>query len=285
MNNLQLKEHLLTTSDKVELVEGKMLAMPQVECSVKHHFGPGVYMREVSIPADTFSIGHYQNTTHLNHMVKGRVIMLNDDGTTSELVAPIIYTSKPGRKIGYIVEDMVWLNIYPTNETDIDILENTYLTKSNTWEADNESKKALEYVARHHDREDFKLMLDDVGVTRELVEAQSKNKIDLINLGSIKVKVSDSPIEGKGLFALSPFSEGELISPARISGKRTEAGRFTNHSANPNAMMKEAENGNINLVAIKDIKGCQGGDSGEEITIDYRQAVSLTKQVGVICQQ
>ena len=35
------------------------------------------------------------------------------------------------------------------------------------------------------------------------------------------------------------------------------------------------DNGNIDLVAIKDISGCCGGDLGEEITIDYRQAVSL----------
>jgi len=140
-------------------------------------------------------------------------------------------------------------------------------------------------VARHNDREDFKKMLSDVSVSGDIVESQSKNLTDRIDLSSVMVKVSDSSIEGKGLFALSPICEGEIILPARLNGNRTQAGRYTNHSANPNAMMKASENGNIDLVAIKDIKGCQGGDSGEEITIDYRQAVSLTKQVGAICQQ
>jgi hypothetical protein len=35
------------------------------------------------------------------------------------------------------------------------------------------------------------------------------------------------------------------------------------------------DNGDINLIAIKKISGCHGGNLGEEITIDYRQAVSL----------
>jgi hypothetical protein len=35
------------------------------------------------------------------------------------------------------------------------------------------------------------------------------------------------------------------------------------------------DNGNIDLVAKKAINGCQGGNLGEEITIDYRQALSL----------
>ena len=46
--------------------------------------------------------------------------------------------------------------------------------------------------------------------------------------------------------------------------------------------MVQGEDLDINLVAIKDIRGCHGGDNGEEITIDYRQAVSLTKQIGAL---
>lgn len=210
--------------------------------------------------------------------------MLNDDGTTTELVAPIIFTSKPGRKVGYIVEDMVWLNIYPTNETDIDKLEETFLTKSDTWKSDNTDKMNIQYLEHHADREDFKRMLDDVGYSSIDVDLQSSNKADLMNVSNIKIKVSDSPIEGKGLFSLSVFSKDEIICPARISGKRTQAGRYTNHSSHPNAVMKISGFGDIDLVALREIKGCQGGGQGEEITIDYRQAVSLTKQIGDVCQ-
>lgn len=269
--------------EKTEAAEAKMLDFPQVECAVSHHFGAGIYIREVRIPAGTFSIGHHQNLEHMNHMVKGRVIMLNEDGTTSELVAPKTFTAKPGRKIGYIVEDMVWRNIYPTNETDIDTLEETYLTKSETWKENNNSKANIEYLSRHEDREDYKKMLIDVGVSHEIALSQSENESDQIPLpsGSYKIKVSNSNIQGKGVLAASKIKKDEVIAPARINGKRTPAGRFTNHALNPNARMIMLDNGDINLVATKEIKGCYGGKNGDEITIDYRQAVVLTR--GELC--
>ena len=36
------------------------------------------------------------------------------------------------------------------------------------------------------------------------------------------------------------------------------------------------ESGDIYLVALRDIAGCKGGNLGEEITVDYRQALTVT---------
>ena len=68
----------------------------------------------------------------------------------------------------------------------------------------------------------------------------------------------------------------ELIAPARIDGKRTPAGRFTNHSKTPNAEMVLSGNGDIFLFAKQSISGCKGGNVGAEITVDYRQAMALS---------
>jgi hypothetical protein len=38
------------------------------------------------------------------------------------------------------------------------------------------------------------------------------------------------------------------------------------------------ENGDIDLVMIKPISGCRGGNLGDEITINYRQALSLASE-------
>lgn len=275
--------HALTSEKLVSEIESKMLDMPQVECSVTHHFGPGIYVREVRIPAGTFSIGHHQNHEHLNVMVQGRVIMLADDGTVQDVRAPQVFVGKPGRKIGLIVEDMIWQNVYATDETDIDKLEATYLTKSDGWLESDEARQKIARVQHQIDRDDYAAMLDELGVAHSTVVAQAENEADQIPFPdtSVQVKVSDSPIEGKGLFALSPFNEGDLIAPARIDGKRTPAGRYTNHSANPNARMANMD-GDIYLVAIRSIRGCHGGDPGEEITVDYRQAVETARSAA--CQ-
>jgi len=95
----------LPLREKVERLQEALLQMPQVDCPVVHRFGPGIYIREVSIPAGTLSIGHRQTTTHLNVMLAGRVMMVNEDGSKTEVIAPTTFVAGPGRKIGYILED------------------------------------------------------------------------------------------------------------------------------------------------------------------------------------
>ena len=84
----------------IEGLEKTFLEEPQVACPVIHRFGPGVYIREVSIPQGTIAIGHKQKHEHLNVFLKGRVSMFNEDGSISQLKAPMIFVGKPGRKIG-----------------------------------------------------------------------------------------------------------------------------------------------------------------------------------------
>jgi hypothetical protein len=95
--------------------------------------------------------------------------------------------------------------------------------------------------------------------------------------GSRKCQVGPSAIAGRGLMATGKFDAGEVIAPARVDFKRTPAGRFTNHSGRPNAQMVARENGDIDLVALRAIGGCAGGQLGEEITVDYRAALQAAK--------
>lgn len=265
-------------SKSVEEVEGTMLGMPQAEAQVVHRFGPGIYIREVIIPAGILAVGHRQRFEHMNVMLKGRVTVFNDNGTTTELVAPMVFVGKPGRKIGYVHEEMVWQNIYATTETDIEKLEATYLEKSDTWRQDQVGRAAALALQYEADRQDYLALLAEVGIPHEIARAQSENTDDQIPmpLGSYSMMVADSPIEGKGVFATASISEGAVIAPARIDGKRTPAGRYTNHSVAPNAIMVKRPNGDIDLVATRQIAGCTGGQPGEEITIDYRQALRLS---------
>ena len=272
------------TGTNIAVLEREFLKHDQVDCDVIHRFGPGIYIREVHIPANTLAIGHHQNFEHVNVMLKGRVTVVNENGTTTELVAPMMFVGKPGRKVGYISEDMVWQNIYADTEQDVKKLEAKYLTKSDDFAQAIASRvQALQIEV---DRKDFECALDDVGVSRDEAQAQSVNESDMIDLpfGGYKIKTAKSQIDGIGLFATANIDPGEVIAPARIDGKRTIAGRFTNHSRNPNAVM--VINGNdINLVALTNINGCKGGIDGDEITVDYRESVRVTKQIGVtLCQ-
>lgn len=275
----EAKSHSIVNPAKIEQVESHLLDLPQVECPVVHHFGPGIYIREVTLPAGTLAIGHAQRFDHLNIMLTGAVAMVGDDGQTKVLRAPMIFVGKPGRKLGYVLETCIWQNVYATDERDIDKLEAMFLDKSATWQAHAEAAKQLETYRRREDREDFDLVVKLAGFTHEAVRAQSENPHDQIRMPdgfAPKFTVRDSTIEGRGVFLSAPVEEGEVIAPARVEGFRTPAGRYTNHSKNPNAKFVKDEGGDIWLVATRRISGCAGGSQGEEVTVDYRQALALS---------
>ena len=94
------------------------------------------------------------------------------------------------------------------------------------------------------------------------------------------VVLADSPIQGKGMFATTSIKAGDEIAPARLNNKRTPAGRFTNHGAAPNCKMVTIENGDMMLVAIKDIEGMAGGELGDELLVDYRQTARESGGLG-----
>jgi hypothetical protein len=106
------------------------VAQPQVKCEEKHHFGPNIYIKEVTMPAGALIIGKPHRMEHLCNMVSGRMFILQDDGSKKELVAPMTFMAKPGRKVAYIVETVVFQNIYSTSETDIEKLENMCVDNS-----------------------------------------------------------------------------------------------------------------------------------------------------------
>lgn len=271
----------ITSPEHLEELESHMLGLPQAECPVVHHFGPGIYIREVTLPAGTFAIGHAQRHDHLNIMLTGKVAIVDDAGKTKILQAPLIFVGKPGRKVGLILETCVWQNVYPNpdDERDVDVLEAKWLDKSSTWQA-HESARHLELIDLHQeDRDDFELVAQQSGFDLETIHQQSENESDQIPMPDgfgAKVTIRTSPIHGKGIFLSAPVEAGELIAPARVAGLRTPVGRYTNHSKNPNAAFVIDDRGTIFLVATQRISGCCGGSQGEEVTVDYRQALALS---------
>lgn len=103
---------------------------PQIKCEEKHHFGPNIYIKEVTMPAGSLIIGKHHRFEHLCNMMSGRMIVIDAEGNKKEITAPTTFLAKPGRKIAYIIETVVFQNIYSTSETDTDKLENMLIDNS-----------------------------------------------------------------------------------------------------------------------------------------------------------
>jgi hypothetical protein len=263
-------------SGDIGTAEAKGLNMPQVQCPVYHHFGPGIYIRELWIPKGTLIIGHHHRESHLNMMLRGKLRLFGDGGHVHIVEAPFRLVAGPGRKAAYALEDTIWQNIYATEETDVNRLEEILFEKSDQWqEAEIVRTASTVLLPSSYDR-----MLADINMTAEQVWELSNRSNDMVPFRSStrRVKVGNSPIHGYGLFATTPFGAGDFIEYSRYGDKRTPAGRFTNHSDAPNAEMICAGEGSLYLQALRPINGCLGGFDGEEITVDYRQALAANKR-------
>lgn len=258
----------LGTPAKIEAFEAIGLEMPQIEVPVVHRFCEGVYIREATLLAGMFAIGHAHTKDCINTVLSGSVSVLID-GMRKRFSAGDVFIGKAGdRKAGYVHEESRWQTVHATKETDLAALEREFIVKSTAFLA---HEKRIE-----EDRLDYQLAVAELGFTHEQVVAISRDESDRVDFGSELVFIAQSAREGVGVFAAAPFAPGDKISVASIGGKRTESGRFTNHSATPNATMEADANGTVYLVATKTIPALC------EVLIDYRQAKrvadSLTKE-------
>jgi hypothetical protein len=276
----------LEINDRIdpEILEPYLLSAPQAECPVVHHFGPGVYVREVTIPTGALAMGHKQRFEVLNIVLKGSVAIIDGDAV-KVISAPTIFVSKPGRKLGYCIEECVWQNVYPNpdNERDIEKLEARFLEKSEFYQAYKQTY--IEELGKMYqpERDDYAAMLAELGFSEQQVRAETEITDDMIDMPEVyasRLSLRDSPIEGKGLYLSCSAKAGEMIAPARIDGRRTIAGRYVNHSHKPNCKYVTLGNG-VMLVAIRDISGAIGGSPGEELTADYRQALVASGRIEV----
>jgi hypothetical protein len=109
---------------KVDRLRRHMLQFEQAVTPVMHHFSPGLYLREIFMPAGAVVVGKIHKTEHFNILVQGACYIIHDDGRREELRAPKVFVSKAGvQKVLYITEDMIWMTTHVTEETEMPKLE------------------------------------------------------------------------------------------------------------------------------------------------------------------
>lgn len=113
-----------TYIDVVRGVQDQLSQSPDViDVPVQHHFAPGVYMRQMDAAAGTLVVSKMHRTEHMNILLKGSLTVATEDGIQL-MTAPCVLKSMPGTKrIGYFHEDSSWITVHPTEETDLEKIE------------------------------------------------------------------------------------------------------------------------------------------------------------------
>jgi len=110
-----------------EAVTGKDL---DAFAPLNHYFCKGNYAREIFIQKDTCMIGKIHKHEHINVISKGKCVVVTEDGKET-LEAPLTFISKAGiKRAVYAIEDTVWTTIHPTEQTDVDSVEEEVIAKS-----------------------------------------------------------------------------------------------------------------------------------------------------------
>ena len=98
--------------------------------NVNHYFATGIYVRELHMAKGMVLVGHKHSTETVNTLLKGKVALI-EDGKLIYSEAPFTYvTPATHRKAAYVIEDMIWQNIFSSDETDVEILEDILVEKS-----------------------------------------------------------------------------------------------------------------------------------------------------------
>lgn len=117
---------------KVDELEAQMRAGGATfEPETIHHFAPGLYAREMRVPAGTVVTGKIHKHINLNIMSAGRMTLWGDDGQLIEVQAPYTVVSPPGvRRVAYAHTDVVWTTIHATEDTDLTLIEREFVVSS-----------------------------------------------------------------------------------------------------------------------------------------------------------
>lgn len=94
---------------------------PRVECPITHRFTPGLYIREILIPAGTLLTSMEHRFEHPFVISKGRIEVFSEAEGAVTYEAPHCGITKPGTRRGLLaITDTVWTTFHVTDETDVE---------------------------------------------------------------------------------------------------------------------------------------------------------------------
>lgn len=91
--------------------------LPKIDCPLVHRFTPGLYAREIFMPAGSLASSKIHNTEHPFVVLTGKVSVRNERGEVDHIEAPYVGITKPGaRRLIFVHEDCRWITFHPLVE-------------------------------------------------------------------------------------------------------------------------------------------------------------------------
>lgn len=111
--------HTLDVRSKLSALGAAMIPMPQLDIPLQHTFAPGLYVREMHMPAGSLVLGKIHNHDHIVIIASGDCTVYSKDGL-QRLKGPCTVTYSAGtQRAIYAHADTHWLNVHAVNTNDV----------------------------------------------------------------------------------------------------------------------------------------------------------------------
>ena len=228
---------------------------PQVEIQTIERMIGAMYVREIIIPKGATITGRVYKRTYVDIMLSGDITVTDSNGTYRLEGFNCLEGTSGRKRAGYAHEETRWLTVHDSVDlkTNIPIDDLSFET----------IPEYLEYSSKCSN-ESFERFLVDNDLSALTVLGESK--YEPYEPIESDYYLDDSLINGTGVFTSKPYRAGEVIGPMVRDDKKTQLGRYVNHSDYPNAIQYQGD-----MVAVRCI------DSGKEITTNYNLSERLLK--------
>ncbi|MCE5185019.1 MAG: hypothetical protein LLF76_02715 [Planctomycetaceae bacterium] len=100
-------------------------------CPLTHRFADGQYVREIFIPKGMVLVGKIHRFSHANFLMRGKVIVVTEEGGRELIEAPRVMVSPAGTKRALVtLEDTVWVTVHNTQQQDLEEIEKEVIVES-----------------------------------------------------------------------------------------------------------------------------------------------------------
>lgn len=113
-----MRAHILALKDR-------MLAAPgeHIEMVVEHTLCDGMYMRKLFIPKGSILVGKIHRKACLNIVAVGDITVLTETGCARVQTGYTVQSPAGMMKVGHAHADTIFINVFRTDETDIEKIE------------------------------------------------------------------------------------------------------------------------------------------------------------------
>ena len=117
-----------TSLEAVLALQERLLALPQIDCPITHHWADGQYGREMHLRSGELVIGKMHRYSTLNILLEGE-IGIGMPGEAPELMqAPRVFVSEANcKKVIIAVTDARFIVLHPTKLRDVAAIEQKFI--------------------------------------------------------------------------------------------------------------------------------------------------------------